>query len=62
MIERDIWISANLLLKQYGEDAEIVAAQRADAMLATGDLDGLTVWKQVITAIKALRSTEGVQH
>jgi hypothetical protein len=27
----DIWRAANLLVQQHGEDAEIVAAQRADA-------------------------------
>ena len=26
----DIWRAANLLIKQHGENAEIVAAQRAD--------------------------------
>ncbi len=37
MEERDIWRTADLLMKQHGEDAECVAAQRADALLAEGD-------------------------
>ncbi len=36
----DIYRSANLLVKQHGEDAPIRAAMRADAMLEAGDLDG----------------------
>ena len=32
----DIWRAANLVIKQHGENAEIVAAQRADLMLETG--------------------------
>ncbi len=36
----DIYRSANLLVKQHGEDAPIHAAMRADATLDAGDLDG----------------------
>ncbi len=36
----DIYRSANVIIKQYGEDAPIHAAMRADAMLDKGDLDG----------------------
>ncbi len=37
----DIYRSANLLVKQHGDDAPIEAAMRADAMLEKGDLEGL---------------------
>src|SRR5436309_3524822 len=30
VVDIDIWRAANLLIKQHGENAEIVAAQRAD--------------------------------
>ncbi len=36
----DIYRSANVLIRQHGEDAPIEAAMRADAMLESGDLDG----------------------
>ena len=36
----DIYRSANLLIKQHGQDAPIEAAMRADAMLDQGDLGG----------------------
>ena len=36
----DRFRSANVLVKQHGEDAPIHAAMRADAMLEAGDLDG----------------------
>ncbi len=36
----DIYRSANVLVKQHGQDAPIEAAMRADAMLDNGDLDG----------------------
>ena len=37
----DIYRSAQVLVKQHGEDAPIHAAMRADAMLDKGDLDGM---------------------
>ena len=40
----DIWRSANLLIRQHGDQAELEAAQRADAMLDNGDMDGRRVW------------------
>ncbi len=43
----DIYRSANLIVKQHGQDAPIHAAMRADAMLEKGDLDGYAVWKRV---------------
>ncbi len=48
----DIYRSANLLVKQHGEDAPIRAAMRADAMLEAGDLDGYAVWKRILRVIE----------
>lgn len=51
MIEdTDIWRAANLLVKMHGANAAIVAAQRADELLAEGDMDGLEVWKRIAQA------------
>ncbi len=43
----DIFRTANVLVKQYGQDAPIHAAMRADAMLDKGDLDGYAVRKKL---------------
>jgi hypothetical protein len=53
----DIYRSANLLVKQHGEDAPIEAAMRADAMLEKGDLDGYAVWKRILRAIDEMGNT-----
>jgi len=50
--------SANLLVKQHGEDAPIHAAMRADAMLEKGDLEGYAVWKRIVKATEELLSKE----
>ncbi len=34
----DIYRSANVLIREHGEDAAIEAAKHADAMLAKGDI------------------------
>ncbi len=54
----DIYRSANLLVKQHGEDAPIHAAMRADAMLEKGDLDGYGVWRRILRAVKELQGTK----
>jgi hypothetical protein len=36
----NIYRAATVIIKQFGEDAPIHAAMRADALLEKGDLDG----------------------
>ena len=56
--DRDIYRSANLLVKQHGEDAPIHAAMRADAMLEAGDRDGSAMWKRILRAVEELQGME----
>ena len=58
----DIYRSANVLVKQHGQDAPIHAAMRADAMLDSGDLDGYAVWKRILRAVEELRRTEALDE
>ena len=51
----DIYRSANLLVKQHGQDAPIHAAMRADATLEAGDPDGYAVWRRILRAVGELR-------
>jgi hypothetical protein len=50
----DVWRSAHLLLKQNGKDAALVAAQRARQCMASGDVDGLRLWKRIAEAMSEL--------
>ena len=54
----DIYRSAQVLVKQHGQDAPIHAAIRADELLEAGDLDGYTVWKGMLRAVGELLSKE----
>ena len=56
--EIDIWRAAHLLVKRHGADAAIVAAQRADELLAQGDLDGQSIWKRIVSAVRELQRTK----
>ena len=58
---RNIYRSANVLVKRHGPDAPIHAAMRADAMLEKGDLDGYAVWKRILRAVEELLRAERVQ-
>ncbi len=51
----DIYRSAQILVKQHGQDALIHAAMRADAMLEAGDLDGCAVWKRILRVVEELQ-------
>ncbi len=51
----DIYRSAQVLVKQHGQDAPIHAAMRAEAMLDKGDLEGYAVWKRVLKAVEELQ-------
>jgi hypothetical protein len=62
--ELDIWRPAKLLVDQHVADAPIRAAQRADALLAAGDIEGTAVWLRILAAVKELHSTKppGLGH
>ncbi len=56
----DIYIyrSANELIKQFGDAADIETAMRADERLAAGDMEGEAVWLRIVKAIAELLSGE----
>ncbi len=60
----DIYRSAQVLVRHYGQDAPIHAAMRADAMLDKGDLDGCATWKRILRAVEELQRVkpEGRVH
>ena len=48
-------VGASLIIKQRGTlEAEIEAAQRADELLAAGDMDGRGVWLRVVEAVREM--------
>jgi hypothetical protein len=56
--ELNIWRSAKLLVDQHGADAPITAAQRADALLATGAIEGRAAWLRILKAVEELFATK----
>ncbi len=42
----DIYRTANILVKQHGQDAPIHAAMRADELLEAGDMEGCVVLRR----------------
>ncbi len=56
-IDLDIYRSANELIKQYGEAADIEAAMRADECLAAGDMEEEVVWLRIGKAVEELQRT-----
>ena len=54
----DIYRSANELIKQFGDAADIETAMRADERLAAGDMEDEAVWLRIVNAIAELLSEE----
>ena len=54
----DVYRSANELIKQYGDAANIDAAMRADELMDAGDMEGEAVWLRIVKAIEELLSEE----
>ena len=49
--EIDVWRVANLMLKRYGEEADIESAIRAEELAEAGDRAGEAVWRRITDAI-----------
>ena len=55
--EIDIWRIATLMLKCYGNEADIESAIRAEELAEAGDRAGEAVWRRIIDAIGQLDNT-----
>jgi len=55
--EIDIWRVANLMLKRYGDQAEVESAIRTQELALNGDSVGAAVWRRVADAIGQLVNT-----
>ncbi len=51
----DIWRAAQATISRYGNEAGIHAAQRADELMAEGDMDGRAVWHRIARSINELQ-------
>ncbi len=56
--DSDIYRSANELIKQHGDAADIKAAMRADELMDAGDMEGEAVWLRIVKVIEELLSEE----
>jgi hypothetical protein len=51
----DIYRTAAVLMREHGDNAALEAAQRADAMLECGDVEGSAVWLCVLHAVEDIQ-------
>jgi hypothetical protein len=54
--EVEIWQSAKLMVRQYGESAFARAEERAAMLKAKSDIDGWATWVRIAAAILELQS------
>ena len=53
----EIWRAAQATIDQYGDGVGLYATQRADELMAEGDMEGRAVWHRIERAIVELRRT-----
>ena len=60
----DIYRAAKLVMDKHGQDSAFHAAQRADALLDAGDLDGAAAWRRILSAVRQMqdRTAGGTMH
>jgi hypothetical protein len=61
-VEVDVWRAANLLVHQFGDEAETFAAHWADLVLDPGDADGQLVRSWIKRAVVELQALEEARH
>jgi len=54
--DREIWACANVYLKQHGEHAWFVVSQRADELLAHGEMEGHRTFLRILNRIRLLEA------
>ncbi len=57
--DKDIYTTANMLIKEHGEKAEEHAQQRMYELMDADDAKGASVWLSVMQAINDLLSKSG---
>ena len=55
---KEIYRAAQAVVESYDDGAALYAAQRADELLAEGDMEGRRVWHRIGEAITDLISTK----
>jgi hypothetical protein len=61
-VELDVWRAANLLVHQFGDEAETFAAHWADLALDADDPDGQFVRSWIKRAVVELQALEETRH
>lgn len=54
MSERDVWMAAGVLIREFGEQAVIEASNKADQFQKLGDVDGQRTWMRIVHAVAAM--------
>jgi hypothetical protein len=55
--DREIWACANHFLRQHGGDAWLVVSQRADELLAEGEMEGHRTFLRILNRIRQLEQS-----
>lgn len=58
--DREIWACANLLMKQHGFKARVLASQRATELYELRDFEGQRTFNRIVNRIRQLEDFEPI--
>jgi hypothetical protein len=56
--DQDIWLTAGIMIKRYGDTADFEACIRAHEFAEKGDRAGMRVWLRILDAIDRLQHVQ----
>ena len=62
IVERDIYGCALIMVRKYGDGAELQATKRANEFQEKGDDGGHAVWLRIKRAIHDMQGEVGTKH
>lgn len=60
--EWEIWAVASKVLEMHGDDVGIYLLERVQAMMDSGDEDGLSHWMKIAADVKQLQEPDDSLH
>lgn len=54
--QRNVYMAADFLVRQHGNEAVLVAAMSVESLAERGDVTGRDLWMRVLDAIKEIQS------
>lgn len=60
--DQELWGMASMVLRQHGDRASVVVAERIGQLASEGQAGGVALWKEVAWRLDQIRQAQGVSQ